>query len=436
VKQPSLDHVVIAVSDFERSNRFYADVLGAEVIELERGRYAYRFGEQQLNVHGPDSTLAQPRAAQPAGTGASDLCFVWPGRVDEVLELLWRHGIEVELGPLEREGARGTGTSVYFRDPDGNLLELIVYAYAIEAGQLFEPVEKNPGRAGAGVRWLSSRFAAGCCGALRADRDGEVALPATVGRGRRYIEEVACAESHIQAGCGTRMAVYSDRAGRGGVGGVDAQRVRRVCRPGGAGLAIHSRDVTAHRHDLLDALAVLWIAEDIAGFKGFGICDADIVGAQVVQAGAEQDLTGEVGTGGAISASRAWIALWALGAISAISAWIALLALGTGRTGSTGSSVSTGRTDGSGSSGRAGRALRTGRTGLAWHALTGRACLAHLIPGQQLLPALAAAVRADDADAAVLGHAGADHLLFSVRCGVRCAGRKRDRHGREDCCEY
>jgi catechol 2,3-dioxygenase-like lactoylglutathione lyase family enzyme len=47
--------------------------------------------------------------------------------VDEVLEHLWRNGVEVELGPLEREGARDAGTSVYFRDPDGNLLELIVY---------------------------------------------------------------------------------------------------------------------------------------------------------------------------------------------------------------------------------------------------------------------------------------------------------------------
>ena len=127
MQQPCLDHVVIAVSDFERSNCFYAEVLGAEVVELERGRYAYRFGEQQLNVHSPDSTLAQPRAAQPAGPGASDLCFAWPGRLDELLEHLWRHGVEVELGPLEREGARGTGASVYFRDPDGNLLELIVY---------------------------------------------------------------------------------------------------------------------------------------------------------------------------------------------------------------------------------------------------------------------------------------------------------------------
>jgi catechol 2,3-dioxygenase-like lactoylglutathione lyase family enzyme len=127
VKQPSIDHVVIAVSDFERSNRFYAEVLRAEVVELKRGRVAYRFGEQQLNVHGPGSELAEPKAKIPAGPGASDLCLVWPGTIDEALEHLWRNGVEVELGPLEREGARGTGTSIYFRDPDGNLLELIVY---------------------------------------------------------------------------------------------------------------------------------------------------------------------------------------------------------------------------------------------------------------------------------------------------------------------
>ncbi|MGA9762849.1 MAG: VOC family protein [Gaiellaceae bacterium] len=127
VKQPSLDHVVIAVSDFECSNRFYAEVLRAEIVELERGRVAYRFGGQQLNVHGPGSELAQPKAKSPAEPGASDLCLVWPGAIDEVLEHLWRNGVEPELGPVERDGARGTGTSVYFRDPDGNLLELIVY---------------------------------------------------------------------------------------------------------------------------------------------------------------------------------------------------------------------------------------------------------------------------------------------------------------------
>ena len=122
-----LDHVVIAVSDWERSNAFYRHVLGAEVVELDRGRYAYRLpGGKVLNVHGPGAT-PQPRAADPVRPGNSDLCFVWEGTAAEAAGHLDAHGVEVELGPVERRGARGTGTSVYFRDPDGSLLELIAY---------------------------------------------------------------------------------------------------------------------------------------------------------------------------------------------------------------------------------------------------------------------------------------------------------------------
>ena len=121
-----LDHCVVAVSDWERSNRFYADVLGAELVELTYGRYGYRFGEQQLNVHGPGSE-PHPRAAEPVRPGNSDLCFRWDGPIEGAVEHLREHGVEVELGPVERMGAGGTGASVYFRDPDGSLLELIAY---------------------------------------------------------------------------------------------------------------------------------------------------------------------------------------------------------------------------------------------------------------------------------------------------------------------
>lgn len=122
-----LDHVVVAVSDYERSNAFYRDVLGAEVVEIDRGRVAYRIGGQQLNVHGPGAT-PEPRAADPVRPGNSDLCFAWDGTPDEAVAHLRAHGVEVELGPAARHGARGIGTSVYFRDPDGSLLELISYA--------------------------------------------------------------------------------------------------------------------------------------------------------------------------------------------------------------------------------------------------------------------------------------------------------------------
>ena len=123
-----IDHVVIAVSDWERSNAFYRDVLGAELVELENGRFAYRLADgRQLNVHGPGST-PQPRAADPVRPGNSDLCFVWDGSADEAAAHLGAHGVAVELGPVPRQGARGLGASVYFRDPDGSLLELISYA--------------------------------------------------------------------------------------------------------------------------------------------------------------------------------------------------------------------------------------------------------------------------------------------------------------------
>jgi catechol 2,3-dioxygenase-like lactoylglutathione lyase family enzyme len=126
---PRLDHVVIAVSDWERSNAFYRDVLGAEVVELDRGRFAYRLADgQQLNVHGPGAT-PEPRAADPVRPGNSDLCLRWGGTADEAVAHLASHGVAVELGPVPRHGAQGLGTSVYFRDPDGSLLELIAYEW-------------------------------------------------------------------------------------------------------------------------------------------------------------------------------------------------------------------------------------------------------------------------------------------------------------------
>jgi catechol 2,3-dioxygenase-like lactoylglutathione lyase family enzyme len=122
-----LDHSVIAVSDWKRSTAFYRDVLGAEVVPHDGSRVAFRFGDQQLNVHGPGSSPA-PRARVPVAPGNSDLCFVWDGTPAEAIDHLAAHGVAVELGPVERTGGRGAGTSVYFRDPDGSLLELISYA--------------------------------------------------------------------------------------------------------------------------------------------------------------------------------------------------------------------------------------------------------------------------------------------------------------------
>jgi catechol 2,3-dioxygenase-like lactoylglutathione lyase family enzyme len=120
-----LDHTVVTVTDWERSNAFYRDVLGADIVP--RGPvFAYRFGNAQLNVHGP-GFHAYPVPDGPTPAGGSDLCFVWPGTAESALEHLRSHGVEVIEGPVPRQGARGQGTSVYFHDPDGSLLELISY---------------------------------------------------------------------------------------------------------------------------------------------------------------------------------------------------------------------------------------------------------------------------------------------------------------------
>jgi catechol 2,3-dioxygenase-like lactoylglutathione lyase family enzyme len=120
------DHAVIHVSDWAVSNDFYRRVLGAELTGEAGGPSAYRIGEQQLNVHGP-GVDPHPVARLPVQPGGADLCFEWEGPIDEAIEHLGRQRVEIEEGPVARRGARGEGTSVYFRDPDGALLEFISY---------------------------------------------------------------------------------------------------------------------------------------------------------------------------------------------------------------------------------------------------------------------------------------------------------------------
>lgn len=121
----ALDHCVIHVSEWERSNVFYRDVMGAEIVTRPVG-YAYRFGDRQLNVHGPGVSPAEV-ARLPVQPGNSDLCFVWDGPIEGAIAHLKAHKIEIISGPMERFGARGPGISVYFRDPDGSLMEFMSY---------------------------------------------------------------------------------------------------------------------------------------------------------------------------------------------------------------------------------------------------------------------------------------------------------------------
>ena len=123
----TFDHCVVHVSDWERSNAFYRDVLGAELVRRPQG-WAYRFGAAQLNLHGPGFHPAEV-ARLPVQPGNSDLCFEWNGPIADAIDHLARCRVAVHAGPIERFGPRA-GTSVYFRDPDGSLLEFISYAQA------------------------------------------------------------------------------------------------------------------------------------------------------------------------------------------------------------------------------------------------------------------------------------------------------------------
>jgi catechol 2,3-dioxygenase-like lactoylglutathione lyase family enzyme len=120
-----LDHCVIHVSDWERSNRFYADVLGVEVLPRQQG-FTYKLGDFLLNCHGP-GIVPNLVAKKPVAPGNSDLCFVWPDTIDAAVAHLKKYDVAIEKGPVATRGAKGDATSVYFRDPDGSLLEFMVY---------------------------------------------------------------------------------------------------------------------------------------------------------------------------------------------------------------------------------------------------------------------------------------------------------------------
>lgn len=125
MSQISFDHCVIHVSDWQRSMAFCRDVLEAEVVPYGVG-YVFCFGGVQLNTHGSEQ-IGFPQANPPVIPGGSDLCFEWHGPIEGAIAHLERCDVKVELGPVERTGARGPGQSVYFRDPDGSLLEFSAY---------------------------------------------------------------------------------------------------------------------------------------------------------------------------------------------------------------------------------------------------------------------------------------------------------------------
>jgi catechol 2,3-dioxygenase-like lactoylglutathione lyase family enzyme len=122
----SLDHLVLTVADPERTVAFY-ERLGMRRETFGDGRVALRFGDQKLNLHAAGHEF-EPKAARPT-PGSADVCFLFDdASIEDTLAALADAGIHVEEGPVRRTGATRALTSVYVRDPDGNLVELSVAA--------------------------------------------------------------------------------------------------------------------------------------------------------------------------------------------------------------------------------------------------------------------------------------------------------------------
>lgn len=120
-----LDHLVLTVSDVEHTVDFYRRVLGMHHEVFGEGRHALAFGQQKLNLHQAGREF-EPKARQPL-PGAIDLCLITTWPLEGVLAHLAEQGVAVEEGPVRRTGALGPIESVYFRDPDGNLIEVSRY---------------------------------------------------------------------------------------------------------------------------------------------------------------------------------------------------------------------------------------------------------------------------------------------------------------------
>src|SRR3712207_5184764 len=120
MKIERLDHLVLTVKSIEATCDFYSRVLGMEVANFGAGRTALHFGQQKINLHevGKELDLRAGRAT----AGSGDLCFITSTPIAEVVNHIQACGVEIIEGPVKRMGATGSLESVYFRDPDDNLI--------------------------------------------------------------------------------------------------------------------------------------------------------------------------------------------------------------------------------------------------------------------------------------------------------------------------
>jgi catechol 2,3-dioxygenase-like lactoylglutathione lyase family enzyme len=125
MKMKSLDHLVLTVENIEETCEFYSNVMGMEVQTFGGGRKALQFGSQKINLHQKGKEF-EPKANKPT-PGSADLCFITDTPIVKVIYELENHHIEILEGPVVRTGAVGKIHSVYFRDPDMNLIEVSNY---------------------------------------------------------------------------------------------------------------------------------------------------------------------------------------------------------------------------------------------------------------------------------------------------------------------
>jgi catechol 2,3-dioxygenase-like lactoylglutathione lyase family enzyme len=122
MKIDSLDHLVLTVKDIDATASFYSKVLGMDIITFGGGRKALCFGAQKINLHQHGKEF-EPKAQQPT-PGSADLCFITSVPISEVVSHITSCNVAVIEGPVQRTGATGPILSVYFRDPDMNLIEV------------------------------------------------------------------------------------------------------------------------------------------------------------------------------------------------------------------------------------------------------------------------------------------------------------------------
>jgi len=122
----SIDHIVLTVKDIDVTAEFYESVLGMVVETFGEGRVALKFGNQKINLHQYGHEF-EPKANSPL-PGSEDLCFITNTELTTSIAYVKSKGVSIIEGPVSRTGAIGSIVSFYFRDPDGNLIEVASYA--------------------------------------------------------------------------------------------------------------------------------------------------------------------------------------------------------------------------------------------------------------------------------------------------------------------